>query len=323
MMSYYRQWKMALAVLVVVVLAGLVPAATSQAQNQSTYFPQTGHYLGGSFRAFWLSSGGLEIFGYPITEEYIRNSDGKLVQYFERARFELQVLGPGRANVQLGLVGSDYMASRGLGFPRVGAVPNSATVRYFPETGHTLRGAFKSYWERRGGLGIYGFPLSEEVRELLPDGVERTVQYFERARFELHGSQVRLSLLGSYLAPCQRRPGLPPNAPPSGPVAEGDAKSCVPPTPAASGRVYPEVSAPGTVLGFEARGYEPGELVSLWMNLPNGTVRALPYQAIAGNDGGVLIGFRTEAGDPLGQWSLVGQGVTSKRTVLAPFRLQR
>ncbi len=322
-MSYYRRWKLALAVLVVAVMAGLMPVAISQSQNQFIYFPQTGHYLGGAFRNFWLSSGGVEIFGYPITEEYIRNSDGKLVQYFERARFELQVLGPGRANVQLGLVGSDYMASRGLGFPRVAPVPNTASVRYFPETGHTLRGAFKNYWERRGGLGTYGFPRSEEVREQLPDGVERTVQYFERARFELHGSQVRLALLGSFLAPCQRRPGLPPNAPPRSPVAEGDPKSCVPPTPLASGRVYPDVSAPGTVLGFEARGYQPGEFVSMWMNLPNGTVRGLPYQAIAGSDGGVLIGFRTEAGDPLGQWSLVGQGTASGRVVVSAFRLQR
>jgi len=61
----------------------------------------------------------------------------------------------------------------------------------------------------------------------------------------------------------------------------------------------------------------------LWLNLPNGTTRGLPYQAIAGGDGYVLIGFRTEANDLIGQWSLVGQGTQSGRVILAPFRLQR
>jgi hypothetical protein len=320
-MSVIRRWRGALVLLVLVVLAGLMPVAPSQAQNQYIYFTQTGHYLGGAFRNFWLANGGVELFGYPITEEYIRNSDGKVVQYFERARFELLVIDRNRYLVDLGLIGNDYLASRGLGFPRIAPFQSTPSVRYFPETGHSLRGAFKNFWERRGGLPIFGFPVSEEIREQLPDGVERTVQYFERARFELHGSQVRLALLGSVLAPCQRRPGLPPNAPPRGPVPEGDPSSCR----AAPGnnRVYPEVSAPGTTLGFEARGYQPNEPVSLWINLPDGKVRAIPYQAIAASDGVILIGFRTESNDPPGQYSIVGYGNRSKVTVVAGFRLQR
>ncbi|MEO5953852.1 MAG: hypothetical protein ABIQ44_15425, partial [Chloroflexia bacterium] len=59
---------------------------------------------------------------------------------------------------------------------------------YFNETGHTLGGAFKTYWNSHGGLGIFGFPISEEIREN-----NITVQYFERARFEL-GAQSRISL---------------------------------------------------------------------------------------------------------------------------------
>lgn len=59
-------------------------------------------------------------------------------------------------------------------------------VRYFPETSHTLRGAFLRYWERQGGLPIFGFPTSEELVEPGPDGRSYTVQYFERHRFELH-----------------------------------------------------------------------------------------------------------------------------------------
>lgn len=52
---------------------------------------------------------------------------------------------------------------------------------YFPQTGHNLQGEFLRYWQTNGGLGIYGYPLSEPFTE---NG--HTVQYFERNRFELH-----------------------------------------------------------------------------------------------------------------------------------------
>jgi len=306
--------------LALLLLIGGLPPATGQAQGAQAYFPQTGHYLGGAFKSFWDGKGGLGIFGYPISEEYIQKSDGRVVQYFERARLEV-ING---SFVGLGLIGADYMHARGLGFPRVAPEPNTATLRYFPETGHTLRGAFKTFWEKKGDLTIFGYPLSEEITEQLDDGHNYTVQYFERARFELEDTHVRLGLIGSALVPCQRRPGLPPNSPPANPVAEGDSSECnAIPNAVASGRVYPNVSAPGTVLGFEARGYQPNEAVSLWFNLPNGTTRTLPYQAIADGDGGVLIGLRTETSDPLGQWSLVGQGTVSGRVIQAPFILQR
>jgi hypothetical protein len=53
----------------------------------------------------------------------------------------------------------------------------------FPETGYSLGGKFLSYWQEHGGLAQFGYPISAEVRE---DGKGLTVQYFERARFELH-----------------------------------------------------------------------------------------------------------------------------------------
>ncbi|NNJ09673.1 hypothetical protein EKD04_004985 [Chloroflexales bacterium ZM16-3] len=312
------RWTGALTVLAVLLVLGAMPPAAGQAQAAQVYFPQTGHYVGGAFRSFWESRGGLTLFGYPVSEEFVQTSDGRVVQYFERARFEMV----GNA-VGLGLIGADYMRARGLGFPRVAPTASTSSVRYFSETGHTLRGTFKSYWDGRGGLAIFGFPLSEEITEQLDDGRNYTVQYFERARFELVGGQVRLGLLGSALVPCQRRPGLPPNAPPAGPVAEGNSSECnTIPNAVASGRVYPSPSAPGTILGFEARNYEPNEPVSLWVNLPDGTTRGLPYQAIADSSGYVLIGFYTHASDPTGQWSMVGQGARSGRVVVAPFVLQ-
>ena len=58
--------------------------------------------------------------------------------------------------------------------------------RYFPDTGHLVSGRFLSYWEHNGGLAQFGYPLSEPFSQALEDGREYAVQYFERARFELH-----------------------------------------------------------------------------------------------------------------------------------------
>ncbi len=56
----------------------------------------------------------------------------------------------------------------------------------FAETGFCVQGRFLAYWQANGNLARNGFPLSEERRELLEDGKEYTVQYFERVRLEYH-----------------------------------------------------------------------------------------------------------------------------------------
>lgn len=319
-----QRWVRSLLALILVALFGGLPGAVTHAQTPIIYlyFPQTGHYVGGVFRTFWEQNGGVRIFGYPITEEYVRNSDGKLVQYFERARFELRVEN-NQPIIELGLLGREYLRIRGDIIQPIAPFPSTSTRRYFPETGHSVQGLFKSFWEGNNGLRLFGYPITEEMVERFPDGSQRVVQYFERTRFELIGNRVELGLLGRALAPCQLLAPLPPNAPPTRPVAEGDSSKCPPIIPVAFGRAYPEVSAPGTVLGFEARGYAPNETVALWLNLPDGTARALPYNAIAASDGGVLIGFRTLETDPVGQWSIVGRGITSGREVVALFQLRR
>ena len=54
----------------------------------------------------------------------------------------------------------------------------------FRETGHTLAYGFREFFDRHGGLAIFGYPLTEVFVE---DG--RPVQYLERARQELHANQ--------------------------------------------------------------------------------------------------------------------------------------
>jgi hypothetical protein len=78
--------------------------------------------------------------------------------------------------------------------------------RTFTETGKTVRATFLKYWNEHGGLAQQGFPISDEMQEVSDtDGKTYTVQYFERAVFELHPefagtpNEVLLSLLGVFL----------------------------------------------------------------------------------------------------------------------------
>ncbi len=74
---------------------------------------------------------------------------------------------------------------------------------FFPQTKHNLGGIFKKYWQAHGGLGQFGLPKTEPVREVNPvDGKVYLVQYFERSRMEYHpelagsGNEVELGLIG-------------------------------------------------------------------------------------------------------------------------------
>src|SRR4051794_32070648 len=69
----------------------------------------------------------------------------------------------------------------------------------FAETGFCIGGRFAQYWQQNGGLPVFGYPLTNELSE-----GGRTVQYFERQRFELHTENaapydVLLGLLGEEL----------------------------------------------------------------------------------------------------------------------------
>ncbi len=97
------------------------------------------------------------------------------------------------------------------------AAPGSraAETACFAETGQCVSDPFLTYWREHGGLAINGYPLSDQHPEVLEDGKIYQVQYFERARFELHPEnagtpyEVLLGLLGreQLLA---RYPGGPP-----------------------------------------------------------------------------------------------------------------
>jgi len=156
----------------------------------SVAFPQTGHTLSNryGFLDYWRSHGQMLLFGLPLTEEF--EQDGRVIQYFERARFEFD---PQVGQVQLGLLGREALGERA--FAPAEPLKNA---RYFAETNHNLSAKFRKFWEKRGGLERFGLPLSEEFEE---NG--RIVLYFERVRFEYHPED-----MSSFFRQQERRHGF-------------------------------------------------------------------------------------------------------------------
>ena len=77
-----------------------------------------------------------------------------LSQYFERARFEHHPEYQPPYNVLLGLLARETTHGRENEAPSrpVARPPASPDYDYFPETGHTLRGGFRAYWQAQGGI---------------------------------------------------------------------------------------------------------------------------------------------------------------------------
>ena len=80
---------------------------------------------------------------------------------------------------------------------------------YFRQTGHAVTQPFLKFWHDNGGVAIFGYPISDLTQEGSADTGEKiTVQYFERARFELHrdtGDKVVLGRLGALVHSPQPR----------------------------------------------------------------------------------------------------------------------
>ena len=190
------RWVVALiAAAVIVVPAVFVMPASTASAAQARYFPNTGNSVGGAFLKFFDAYGGVRVFGLPLTNEVQEN--GRTVQYFERQRFEYFPEAAGtQYEVQLGLLGTRAAAGKP-GAGRIAPFAPRKDLTYFNETGHSLGGAFLSFWKANGGVRVLGFPITEPIQE---GGL--TVQYFERARMEYHpekakqGFVVELSLLG-------------------------------------------------------------------------------------------------------------------------------
>lgn len=158
------------------------------ARASARYFSASRLYVSGEFLSYWESHNGARLFGDPVSQQFT-NSLGTTVQYFENARFEIDKNG----SVVLGLLGDEAIGTTQKPVDK----PSGSDGLYFSATGHTLAGKFKDFWQANGGLGIFGYPISEVLDQ---NGTK--VQYFERSRFELRKDAsgnivVRLTPLGA------------------------------------------------------------------------------------------------------------------------------
>jgi len=170
---------------VVLLLANTLTASAANTR----FFPETGQSVRDAFLDYFDAHGGVDVFGYPRTGEFVMN--GHYVQYFQRARFEYWPENPPDQQVQLGNLGLELGKARP---PSVASADPSR--RYFQETQHSIGGAFRDFWESHDGATVFGFPITDDIQE---NGLQ--VQYFQRARFEWHGDapadqRVQLGLLG-------------------------------------------------------------------------------------------------------------------------------
>jgi hypothetical protein len=165
-------WLLILPFLVLTVLLtrwGLVHAQSASLQ----YFPETGHNVQGDFLRFYKNVKDPKlVFGYPITEQ-ITSKDGKTVQYFQRARFELHTEESEGQRVQLTSIGqATYKPAGQLN------INNRSGCEVFA-TGYRVCFAFLDFYKADGNTTQFGNPISPfEFHDNL------IVQYFEKARFE-------------------------------------------------------------------------------------------------------------------------------------------
>lgn len=159
--------------------------------SDSKYFSETGHNVTGEFLQYYNSNHEATLlYGYPITEEFT-SKDGKTVQYFQRARFELNTSLPEGQQVQLTPLGRNMYSSTG-----ALNVNNSFACRTYTETGFAVCFAFLEFFDKFGSVSQFGYPISGfEYHE------NKIVQYFENTRLEwqpwrAEGQRVVVSDLG-------------------------------------------------------------------------------------------------------------------------------
>jgi hypothetical protein len=166
------------------------PASQVSDLGPGRFYPETGYTLAAQFVDFYDRNGSLPIFGYPVSDARMEN--GFLVQWTERQRLEWHPEQVGTEfEVQLGLLGREL--THGLNGPSFReATSETEETHYFSQTGQYVDDLFYDYWVRNGGLRVFGYPISAEVPSSeyrVPNGSDDThysVQWFERARFEVH-----------------------------------------------------------------------------------------------------------------------------------------
>jgi hypothetical protein len=157
-------------VTIAILVVGLVGwfALNAVTGQRSIYFSQTGHAVREPFLSYFSEHGGVETFGYPLTNAY-RAQDDTLIQTFQHAQIQLTVRGVDLAPIGLAL----HLGER--------------------SPGSDVHPTLAAYYETLGGAGFVGEPLGAASEE---DGL--LLQDFENARIVRdRQGEVHLADLGS------------------------------------------------------------------------------------------------------------------------------
>ncbi|MFM2310488.1 MAG: hypothetical protein RLY87_2610 [Chloroflexota bacterium] len=277
----------------------VVPSRAEESTAQC--FVETGFCIDGRIREYWNQQGGLRVFGYPIGPQATIRVEGKslIAQPFERNRLELHPENARPYDVLLGRLGADRLGQQGrdwYAFPKSG----TADCKTFEATQHAVCGRIWQVWRQYGlemdgqpgiseaeSLALFGLPLSGVQTERLGDGNEYQVQWFERARFEIHPENaapydILFGLLGNETrdhVPATAPSDLPILGAPSGTV--GEAIRVLAPRAAANGYSYDDVKniveayqRVGNSVGIDwflaiaQMAHETGYLTSYWSARP-------------------------------------------------------
>ena len=157
--------------------------------------------LVGKIRDAWNGNGGLAVFGYPIQDAACRpDQRGRVLfsQYTQRARLEYHPeLAGSSYEISYGLLGRAVASANGVNPDAWSntSAPHGSGCQWIgvnAGTGHYVCGAILQHWQSHGvsdpgldaynrSLRLWGLPISEPVQHQ-----GRTVQWFERARLEIH-----------------------------------------------------------------------------------------------------------------------------------------
>lgn len=269
------------------------------------------------------SGNALRIFGYPIGPARIEAVDGAavLAQPFERVIMQQPLGNTDPANITLQMTGRERLTQLGRA-PTLPAKPPKTIppdCRFFAETGFTLCGDFRNFWESNGlnldnqrnytdaeRIALFGLPISDVNRESAADGSNKKylTQWFERARLQIDGvtRQIIVAPLGHDVTSNRANP---------------------PPLPRNMGvMVNPATLTAGSVLAARGSGYSHDRWVSVTVFRADGSsVQVAEQFNLTSNGFTETYCYPTPADAIPGIWAIAFDGVDSRRRTIGFFRV--
>lgn len=154
----------------------------------------TGIVVGREFEGFYEAYGGAQIFGFPISNPFIDEESGRLVQYFQKLHLEFDRI---EDEVAVRPLGEQFAPDEVELTPAEVPEPENSRQRTFPETGFIVQDEFLVFYEQYGDELVFGPPITPQL-----DEGGKLVQYFRNAELvwnpnALPEFRVEVAALGS------------------------------------------------------------------------------------------------------------------------------